>query len=269
MKHFQPHSNLAVAFPFLLLALVVKNAYGEIEPGQVLVKFVTGEATYSTTDNHWQPIEAGDSLSRNALIKTGPASTADLIILQSGTVLRMMADTTLGFTELDQEQTGEETITETSVKLLSGAIVGSQRKLPTTSHFDVLLPGGVATIRGTEYYVRADGAVTVISGAVSVHYNLPGNGGSVKATVPAGFSFNPATGEVVATTPDFLANILAHIDVLRNNARVFKTGGATLIVKPVQEISPATPRGNDNNGINSQPADNPQGNRGTGPKKPH
>ena len=87
--------------------------------------------------------------------------------------------------------------------------------------------------------MRADGAVTVISGAVSLNFNLPHNGGSVKATVNAGFSFDPATGQVVPTTPAYLQNIVAHIITTKHNAEVFKVGGATLIVKPEKEVSPS------------------------------
>ena len=78
-------------------------------------------------------------------------------------------------------------ITDTSLTLLSGSIAGTQRKLSAPSRFEINTAAGVATIVGTEYYVRADGAVTVISGAVSLNFNLPHNGGSVKVDVPAGF----------------------------------------------------------------------------------
>jgi len=71
------------------------------------------------------------------------------------------------------------------------------------SHFQITTPMGVAYIVGTEYLVRSDGAVTVLNGSVSVTYNLPGNKGSIQVQVPAGYSFNPATGTVVPTTPAY------------------------------------------------------------------
>src|SRR5262249_36636847 len=122
-----------------------------------------------------------------------------------------------------------------------------------------------ARIVGTEYLVRADGAVTVLSGEVSLNFNLPGNGGSVKVEVAAGFSFNPATGKVVPTTAGFLLNIIAHVNTVRNNAMVFKAGGATLVVKPENHVSPVHPgddngQGDDNNGQ----GDNGQGGGGNG-----
>jgi len=67
----------------------------------------------------------------------------------------------------------------------------------------------VATIKGAECLVRADVAVTVISGTVRVNFNLPHNGGDVQDDFPAGYSFNPATGKVIKTTPAYLQNITA------------------------------------------------------------
>jgi hypothetical protein len=163
-------------------------------------------------------------------------------------------------------------ITETSVHLLAGSVIGSQRKLAKPSTFQIAMGDGVATIVGTEYLVRADGAVTVLSGSVKVIYNLPHNGGSVQVDVPAGFSFDPKTGKVVPTTSAFLQNIIADVNTVRENARVFKTGGATIVIKPEGPISPIKPKGNNGvgNGVDPQPPGNPPVNDGpgTGPGNP-
>ena len=82
---------------------------------------------------------------------------------------------------------------------------------------------------GTEYVVRADGAVTVLSGSVSVIYILPGNPVSVNVGVSAGYSFDPASRDVVPTTPAYLQDIIADIVTERQNAEVFKVGGPTLV----------------------------------------
>jgi hypothetical protein len=131
---------------------------------------------------------------------------------------------------------------------------------------------GEAIIQGTEYIVRADGAVTVLSGAVSVRYNRPGNGGSVQVVVQPGQSFNPVTGTVVPTTQAFLQDSIAHIDTVRQNAETFRAGGATIVIKPEDFISPVLPNGNNGvgNGVDGQPPGNPPVNDGpgTGPGNP-
>jgi hypothetical protein len=196
----------------------------------------------------------------------------DLVLQYNGTVLRLIHDSELAFDKLDKQSAGEQVITETSVHLLAGAVIGSQRKLAKPSVFQIAAGDAVATIIGTEYLVRADGAVTVLSGSVKVIYNLPHNGGSVQVDVPAGYSFDPKTGKVVPTTPDFLKNIIADVNTVRQNAQVFKAGGATIVVKPEGPVSPTRPHGNNGvgNGIDGQPPGNPPINDGpgTGPGNP-
>lgn len=220
----------------ILLTLITASR-GELQSGKLLVKAVSGDVT-CTMGGSSKAVKAGDYLDRGTAIKTGRASTADLILEYNGSVLRVLPESTLELAKLDKEQAGESVITETSLKLVAGSVVGSQRKLAAPSRLNVQVPGGTATIIGTEYVVRADGAVSVLSGAVTVTYNLPGNQGSVKVTVQAGFSFDPATGQVVPTSPDYLVNLIADIDTVRQNAMTFKTGGATVVVKPEEPMSP-------------------------------
>jgi hypothetical protein len=262
-------SILAVGL-FTIISLST-NAFAETQSGQLLIKDVHGTVSYRVDGQQWMPLKAGVVLGRGTAIRTEAASTADLILQYNGTVLRMIPDTVLSLEKLDRELTGADVITETSLRLKSGGIVGSQRKLAKPSKLDINIPSGTATIVGTEYLVRADGAVTVLSGTVSVTYNLPGSGGSVKVSVPSGFSFNPATGQVVPTTPDYLVNITDDIDTVRKNARVFKAQGATVVVKPEGKVSPTTGGNNGvGNGVDPQPPGNPPINDGpgTGPGNP-
>jgi hypothetical protein len=247
------------------------NVLADSLSGQVTIKAVKGSATFST-GGEFKPLEPGTELGRGSTVKTGPDGAVDLVLQYNGTVLRLIHDSELTFDKLDKATAGEQVITETSVHLLAGSVIGSQRKLAKPSTFQIAMGDGVATIVGTEYLVRADGAVTVLSGSVKVIYNLPGNGGSVQVDVPAGYSFDPKTGKVVPTTSAFLQNIIADVDTVRENARVFKTGGATIVIKPEGPISPIKPKGNNGvgNGIDPQPPGNPPVNDGpgTGPGNP-
>ena len=231
------------------ITLVVFLARGEMNSGQALVHALSGDVSISAGRGIWQKLDAPTRLDRGTLIKTGADSTVDLVLGYHRTVLRLTPNSVLRLVQLDQEIAGEDFITETKLELISGALAGSQRKLPPHSHLEITTPTAVARIKGTEYYVSASGAVSVVSGVVSIHYNLPGNGGSVKATIPAGYSFNPATMTVVPTTPALLQNIIAHIITTRNNAETFKANGATIVVKPKDDdhISPSHP-GDDDHG---------------------
>jgi 1-acyl-sn-glycerol-3-phosphate acyltransferase len=67
-----------------------------------------------------------------------------------------------------------------------------------------------------------------------------------------------------------LQNIIADIDTVRQNAQVFKAGGATIVVKPEGVISPTRGNNGVGNGIDPQPPGNPPINDGpgTGPGNP-
>src|SRR5258707_9793755 len=235
-------SFLVAIVAFSVVSILSSKA--EIQSGQVLIQAVKGGATYSTGGS-WMPLKENMTVGRGTVLKTDADSTIDLILQHSGTALRLTPNSKLSFDKLNKEAAGEEVITETSLNLVEGSIVGSQRKLASPSTFTINVPGGVATIKGTEYLVRADDAVTVVSGSVSVNYNLPHNGGSVRVIVPAGYSFNPATGQVVVTSAAFLQNIVADINTVRANAQVFKAGGSTVVVKPEGVVSPTK----GNNGV--------------------
>ena len=228
----------------LLVSLVVNlapRACAESQPAQAVVYAVNGVAT-CVVNGKRQPLTERTQLAAGSLVKTPEDATVDLFLIDSGTVLRLMPNSTLRFDRLEEMAGGERPITTTRLALVAGAMIGSQRKLLGGSKFEVQLSNGVAKIVGTEYLVRADGAVTCLSGEVSVHYNLPGNGGSVKVEVPAGFSFDPASGKVVPTTPAYLQNIIADVTAVKKNAEVFKIGKATLVVNATEkEVTPTHP----------------------------
>ena len=225
----------------VLLTLVATSASvtkAEVKPAEVLVQEVQGAATFST-GGKFKPLHKNTTLAHGAVIKTDAGAKVDLLLHSSRTALRLMPNSELRVNKLTTEPAGEVAITESDLTLVSGSLVGVQRKLASPSKFQIKMASGVATIVGTEYLVRADGAVTCLSGSVEVNFNLPGGGGSIHVVVPAGYSFDPATGQVVPTSPAFLQNIIADVDTTKQNAMTFKVGGANVVVK-AREVSPTT-----------------------------
>jgi len=209
-----------------------------MQPAEVVIQDINGTASYSVAGT-WQPLMKNMRLAQGAVIRTDGESTVDLLFHASATALRLTPNSSLRLDKLNQEAGGETMVSETTLMLLSGAVAGTQRHLAAPSRFQILTPHGSAKIVGTEYYVRADGAVSVVSGTVTVNYNKPGAGGSVQVTVQAGQTFDPTTGTVVPTNPSYLQNIIAHITTTSNNAETFKvTGKVTLVVKPEKPVSP-------------------------------
>ena len=266
---FVSAARVALVSVFTLTPLLTR---AERHSGQVLVQAVSGAVTCSTSKGVLQRVGAKDQLDCGAVIRTGPGATVDLVLGYNRTVLRLTPNSVLRFAKLDEDLAGDDVITEITLELTSGALAGSQRKLTLPSRLDVVTPKGIARIMGTEYYVRADGAVSVVSGAVKVHYNQAGNKNESVITVAAGYSFDPVTQTVVPTSPAYLQEISAHIVTTRNNSDTFKVAHAN--AGPVLDrfMSPSKPHGNNGvgNGVDGQPPGNPPINDGpgTGPGNP-
>ena len=206
---------------------------------RVSIKAVNGHATYSTNGITFSPLSPGDWLAGPGLaLSTDAASTVDFILLDSGTTLRLMPESSITFTRLNKIPVGEQVVSDTTLELLKGSVIGAQRKLAVPSRFDVIMPQGVATIVGTQYVINAGGDVSVLNGEVTIRYNLPRHGGSVKATIPQGFTFDPTTGKVVPTNAAYLKNIVDDINTVKENAQTFKINNATIVIKPEEEESP-------------------------------
>jgi hypothetical protein len=258
------HYLRAGLFVFSFAAIVAANA--EPFAAQISIKSVNGHAVGCTNGGTFYALHSGDVAGPGTTLQTDADSTVDLILQDSGTVLRILPDTTLEFAKLNKQPAGEQVVTETSLKLVKGSVIGSQRKLAIPSHFDIATAQSVANIVGTEYVVSASGAVTVLSGSVSINYNKPGKKGSVKVTIPQGYTFDPANGKVVPTDPKYLKNIIADVNTVKQNAQTFKAGGATIVVKPEKFVSPTKSNGNNGvgNGVDPQPPGNPPVNDGPG-----
>ncbi len=241
-------SREAVKLPaiFVAAALVVLpwvSAQARPHEAQIAVKAVEGTVEYAAKPGGpWQPLETGATLGSGATIRTAAASAVDLFFPWSGTVLRLTPDTELRVEKLVNSPTEIENITDTRLFLAKGSVVGSQRKLPKASAFAIVTAQGEAVIRGTEYLVRADGAVTVLSGAVNVKYHNPREPGPAKFTVVQGQSFDPVTRSVVPTTSEFLQNIAYHVDTVRRGAQFFPLSGhVSVVVRPIKGFSPVVP----------------------------
>ncbi len=258
--------RLPVKVLIVLLWATVFPLFAEIaiEKAGVLFKSISGNVEFSTRTDIWQPLQMDSKLGSGSLIRTHEDSTVDFYLQESKTTLRLTPNSKLAINTLKSWRTGDQDVTDTELKIIEGGIVGAQKKLTKPSHFRITTANSAATIVGTEYLVRADGAVTVLSGAVSVTYNLPGNKGSVQVSVPAGQSFNPATGTVIPTTPAYLSSFIADVNTVKNNAEVYKTGGTTVVVKADQFVSPTKGNNGVGNGVDPQPPGNPPVNDGPG-----
>ncbi len=207
----------------MLVMMCVWAPASELQSGELSIKSVQGMATYSMDHSSWAALKPGMVLGEGAELKTGADASADLEFEYSGTVLRLRPDSVLELARLDEVVAEENVIVNTDLNLKAGSIVGSQRKLAKPSTFTITTPNDSATIRGTEYLVTSAGAVMCFRGEVAV--NASHQGGPVSVEVPAGFSFNPATRQVAATTSASLVSSSHDIQAMRENADKLGIGG--------------------------------------------
>jgi len=158
-------ARVVSSFAVALGASLAFTSYAVMQPTELVIQEINGTASYSVGGT-WQPLTKDLKLASGAIIKTDADSTVDLLLPASATALRLTPNSTLRLDKLNKEAAGEMTISETSVTVLAGAVAGTQRKLASPSRFQINFATGAAHIVGTEYFVRADGAVSVVSGHI-------------------------------------------------------------------------------------------------------
>lgn len=94
------------------------------------------------------------------------------------------------FEKLSYQESILGDIIDTRLDLQEGQLYGAVDKLNPGSRYEVKMPMGVATVRGTEYFVECkSGNVIVTSGVVSVKVILQTASGPLEKTVSVGAGF--------------------------------------------------------------------------------
>ena len=199
-----------------LMGLAI-SASAQFQSDQLQVRATQGHVIYSVDHVNWRPLEPGVSLKSGAILRTDAGATADVILKNCRTALRLAPESELEVARLAAAVVGNEVIADTVLNLKAGSVTGSQRKLAKPSRFDILFPGGAVTIHGTEYKVKASGTVACITGEVAVSGSSAGS--SVK--VPAGSALDSTTGKVGPASPELLASVQPEIDAVRVSAQAF------------------------------------------------
>lgn len=227
MKQTQKLLNVLVVLGITLATVTTAVAQDVKERSGKVVR-IQGAARYSTGNNLWQPLKVGDIVKPGTVIQTAQNSFVDVVIDQSGgamaatttsssspasrdylafrptseqDMIRIWYDSVLAIDKLTKMDTGADVVTETELDLRKGRLIGTTKKLPAASRYEVKIPNGVAGIRGTTYSITTDGVVSVITGSVVIAYTQP-DGTVVTEVVTAGNQFSAQTKETTPI-PDF------------------------------------------------------------------
>jgi hypothetical protein len=237
MRKLLNATRRSIVSAFTVSIVVCLPAFSsDFQSGEAYIKSIQGTATYSLDHSTWSVLKPGMTLQKGDALRTGPDSTADLEFKYSGTALRVKPNSSLELAKLDEMVAGEDVIIDTRLNLESGSVIGSQDKLPPPSTFTIITRNGSVIIKGTEYSVAANGAVACFRGEVAV--NSSQHGSVVSTEVPAGFSFNPAKGQVVVTSPSDLSKFNPDLQKVRDYSHGLTIDRGNRCKEPYPPVSP-------------------------------
>ena len=239
MKHTRSFISGLVACG-VALAMVTSVSAQNVQQGIAKVVSIKGSARYLSGPNStWQPLKAGAILKPGTVVQTASGSYVDLVLnnpdaagiplsamsamMQAAPsdpdaagssyqpktkqdAVRVFENTVLGIDKLTVDQTGADMVTETQLDLKAGSIFGTVRKLSAASKYEVKIPNGVAGIRGTVYFISADGMVRVLSGSVVLAY-VSSDGSVVTQVIAAGQQFDLRNTQFTAAPGSMLAEM--------------------------------------------------------------
>jgi hypothetical protein len=199
MKYTRTLSRIAVcaiAAAAWLMATLPASAVMDV--GQATVTQASGNATVSHSGSPASAITTGMTLTAGDTINTGPGSTVVLNLGRSGGMLSIQPGSQLTLTKLDL--IGGDAA-ETELFLAKGAVGGKAKKVAGASKYEIKTASSVAGIRGTDFFMTADGTVTVLSGTVLVVYVFPDGSRTQPVAVVGGQSVSAPPAPAPGGTP--------------------------------------------------------------------
>lgn len=197
------------------MALVAGATAQNANQATAKVTRIKGSARYVSGNNVWQTLKVGQILGPGTTIQTAANSMVDVVLgageayaprptlgeylyyqpLEEQNVVRIYADSVLALDKLTVAKTGADEVSETQLDLKAGSIFGKVKKLSAASKYEIKIPNGVAGIRGTIFFISADGILSVLVGSVVIAYVAP-DGSVITQVVNGGYQFDARTGQI-------------------------------------------------------------------------
>jgi hypothetical protein len=204
----------------VVLAMVSTLAAQTVNQGAAKVVRLKGSARYSTGNNVWQPLKAGDVVKPGTMVQTAAKSSVDFVLGDGSApvarpvagemltyqptaeqnLVRLWENTLLSVDKMTVTETGADVVTETQLDLKAGHIFGTVKKMSAASKYEVKIPNGVAGIRGTTYDISAEGVIKVLAGSVVLAYVGP-DGTVVTQVIMGSQQFDARTGVLSQISP--------------------------------------------------------------------
>jgi hypothetical protein len=220
MKYIQ--NVISAVFCGLVLTLTANAQAQSIQPGVATVVRIVGDARYSLGNGVWHPLIAGKILAAGAVIQTGHDATVDIVLGKKilmpqasplpdqvalaadeavrgyisykpsaeQNAVRMTGDTVLAVDKLTVSDTGVDSVSDTELDLQKGGIYCSVKKLSGASQYLIKIPNGIAGVRGTLFYINANGQCIAYNNSVVLSL-IGSDGRPITVVVSQGYQFDP------------------------------------------------------------------------------
>jgi hypothetical protein len=249
-----------------VLTLAFASAVVAQTPIEGTVKVVrkVGAAKYTTGNDIWQPLELGMVLKPGTTLQSSSVSGSYLDLAVGDTaavtepavasyrpyvptsmsvsaaarpnaqqnVIRIWDNTVLTIDKLTTQITGADVVTDTRLDLKTGRISGTVKKMSAGSRYEMKVPLGVTSVRGTSYDLAVEGVLKVFAGsALFSSASLP-NGQSV----PEGFQYDARSGQLTPISQ----SMVQMFEQIFAAMRIIQVGTPTTLAsdKTINNVSP-------------------------------
>jgi len=155
----------------IALALLSATSIFAAEAGQskAIVRAVHGSAEYYLGGS-WMPLHPNMELTAGTQIRTGADSYVSLNVNGFTSSIRVTENTQVTLDRMSM-MGGSDSDTDTSLKLDTGTVLGTVKKLSANSRYEIQTPNGVAGVRGTDIgvtvIVKGDGTYTITFSSIT------------------------------------------------------------------------------------------------------
>jgi hypothetical protein len=170
----KPTFSLKLIVSFAAFSLAVFTAAAQTPVDRIAqVNALAGDARFSTKGGAFEPLAISTKLHPGDTIKTGAGSHVDIDLGGNVGIVQVAPQSTFVLDKLSTTEAGADRLTETQLKVETGAIYAKINKLAKGSRYEISTPKGIAGIRGSAAYVTADCQVTMLDGLAGVAFPTP------------------------------------------------------------------------------------------------
>ena len=192
----------AAGSAFLLLLgffIAIPVTGADLQPGQVKVQAILGQAQFSKAGGAFTPLGPGMVLRPGDLVQTATGSAVDLYLGEIPGTVRLTESATLVVDKLMMNDSSGSGF-DVQLSLRGGELLGLAKPVPKDSRFEIKVSNGLAQIAQGRFRMDATGRVAVLEGkAFFAHVPASGEASVHTLTAPPGVYFAPLEGIQPAT----------------------------------------------------------------------